>query len=358
MNRRIIALLLVLLMSFNLVGCTNKAVEKPADNSTEKPAETQSTGQNEEKKLEGTTLKVIAAYGNKEQIFEKFSEKTGVKVEFIDMSSGEVLARLEAEGGQPAADVWFGGGLDSFIAAKDKGLLEQYISPETEKIEQKYKDKDGYWTGISLVIGGFLVNNDVLKEKGLEAPTKWSDLTKPEYKDEILMADPAISGTNYAIVNDILQVKGEEEGWKYFEELSANIPYFAQRGGEPPKKVAAGEIAIGIIPMSGEFFALEETAPVTAIYPEDGLPWVPAGLAIFKNPGNLEAAKAFIDWTLSVEGQEFIRDQDPRAMIRSEVSIPKEIKDVDLTKLMNVDFELFGAQRESILNKWAETIAK
>lgn len=356
MNKRIISLLLILALSFGLIGCSSKP-------SQEAPAETPQVEENNEvteapKNLEGTTLKVIAAYGGKEVIFEKFTEKTGVKVEFLDMSSGEALARLEAEGGSPVADVWFGGGLDSFITAKDKGLLEQYVSPEAASLKDVYKDNDGYWNGVSLVTAGFLVNNDVLQEKGLEAPTKWSDLIKPEYKDEVLMADPSISGTNYAIVNNLLQVYGEEEGWKYLEALAANVPFFAQRGGEPPKKVAAGEVAVGIIPMSGEFFALEETAPVTAIYPEDGIPWVPAGLAIFKNSENLDGAKAFVDWALSVEGQEIIRDADPRAMVREEVAIPKEIKDLDMTKLMDIDILVFGEQREGILNRWAETIAK
>lgn len=57
-----------------------------------------------------------------------------------------------------------------------------------------YRDKDGYWTGLALVPAGFLVNNDVLKEKGLEAPKTWEDLADPKYKDEIIMASPAISG--------------------------------------------------------------------------------------------------------------------------------------------------------------------
>ena len=77
------------------------------------------------------------------------------------MSSGEVLSKLQAENGKPSADVWFGGGLDSFITAKNKGLLEQYISPEMKEVPLKYRDKDGYWSGVSLVLVGFMVNNAI-----------------------------------------------------------------------------------------------------------------------------------------------------------------------------------------------------
>ena len=41
------------------------------------------------------------------------------------------------------------------------------------------------------------------------------------------MSNPAISGTNYAVVNALLQTKGQDEGWKYFEALNKNIDYYS-----------------------------------------------------------------------------------------------------------------------------------
>ncbi|MDO4589077.1 MAG: ABC transporter substrate-binding protein [Fusobacterium sp.] len=298
------------------------------------------------------SLKVVAAYGGKEKIFQKFTEDTGIKVDFIDMSSGEVLSKLQAEQGKPSADVWFGGGLDSFISAKNKGLLEKYISPEMKEVPLKYRDKDGYWSGVSLVLVGFMVNNEILEDKGLEAPKTWADLAKPEYRDEVIMANPAISGTNYALVDNLIQELGEEKAWNYFEELSKNIPFLAKRGGEPPLKVTSGEFGVAVIPMSGEFILMEKKYPVTTIYPEDMIPWVPAGMAIFKNAENLKEAQKFVDWALSQRGQEIIRDEDPRAMVRNGVEIPASIKTIEMDKLINIDIERLGTEREKVLNEW------
>lgn len=338
--------LIITMLIVALSGCTSTNNEQAVDEDTQVV---------EESSIEGSTLTVVAAYGGKEDIFAAFTDDTGVKVEFLDMSSGEVLARTEAEGGKPMADVWFGGGADSFIVAGEKGLLEDYVSDEEQFVDDKYKG-DNYWTGISLVTAGFMVNTEILEEKGIEAPRTWQDLLKPEYKDEIAMADPAISGTNYAVVNSILQSMGEEEGWAYLEALNENIPFYFQRGGEPPNKVAAGEMAVGIIPMSGEFVAMEDKFPVITIYPEDGIPWVPAGLAIFRNAENLEAAKAFVDWALSARGQEIIRDMDPRVMVRNDVAIPELMSNINLDNLMGIDLLKFGAQREEILERWAQMI--
>lgn len=297
-------------------------------------------------------LKVVAAYGNKEKIFQEFTKETGIKVDFLDLSSGEVLSRIQAENGKPSADVWFGGGIDSFIAAKNKGLLEKYVSPEMKEVPLKYRDKDGYWSGISIVPVGFMVNNELLKEKKLLAPKVWEDLTNTQYKDEIMMANPAISGTNYAMVDGLIQGMGEEKAWQYFKGLNENIPFFAKRGGEPPKKVASGEFAVAVIPMSGEFIAMEEKYPITTIYPEDMIPWVPAGMAIFKNAENLDEAKAFVDWALSKKGQEFIKSQDPRMMVRSDIEIPKSVKNINKDKLIKLNIDTLGADREKVLKKW------
>lgn len=292
------------------------------------------------------SLKVVAAYGGKEKIFQQFTKDTGIKVDFIDMSSGEVLSKLQAEKGKPSADVWFGGGLDSFITAKNKGLLEQYISPEMKEVPLKYRDKDGYWSGVSLVLVGFMVNNEILADKKLAAPKTWADLTKPEYRDEVIMANPAISGTNYALVDNLIQELGEDKAWEYFEALNKNVPFLAKRGGEPPMKVTTGEFGVAVIPMSGEFILMEGKYPVTTIYPEDMIPWVPAGMAIFKNAENLPEAKKFIDWALSEKGQTVIRDEDPRAMVRNGIKTPESIKTIDMDKLINIDIERLGNERE------------
>lgn len=298
------------------------------------------------------SLKVVAAYGGKEKIFQQFTKDTGIKVDFIDMSSGEVLSKLQAENGKPSADVWFGGGLDSFITAKNKGLLEKYISPEMAEVPLKYRDKDGYWSGVSLVLVGFMVNNEILADKKLDAPKTWADLTKPEYRDEVIMANPAISGTNYALVDNLIQELGEDKSWEYFEALNKNVPFLAKRGGEPPMKVTTGEFGVAVIPMSGEFILMEGKYPVTTIYPEDMIPWVPAGMAIFKNAENLPEAKKFVDWALSEKGQIAIRDEDPRAMVRNGVKTPESIKTIDMDKLINIDIDRLGNEREKVLNEW------
>ena len=349
----------------SLTGCQSKPAETTAAETTAAEttkAETEASSEAEttkaeteaaEKPYEGTTLNVMLAYGGAEAAFDAFTEKTGIKVEYVEISTGKALAQLQAENGNTTADIWFGGGVDSYISATDLGYLEQYVSPEAEAINPAYSDADGYWTGLALVPAGFLVNNDVLAEKNLEAPKTWEDLADPKYKGEIIMASPAISGTQYAILNGTIQAYGEEKGWEVWKGINENVDFYAQGGGEPGPKCAAGEFGIAVLAMTGGTFAMEAEYPVTAVYPEDMIPWTPAPIAIFKNSQNKDAAKVFVDYFLSKEGQEALREADARIMARGDVAIPEAIGTVDTEKLIDQDVLLFGSQREALLEKWA-----
>ena len=239
-------------------------------------------------------------------------EETGVKTELLSMSSGEVRSKIKAEGGTPMADLWFGGGIDAFVGAKEDGLLEQVNFDEAANLAPEYKDADNYWFAKGLTVVGFVVNNDIIEEKGLEIPKSWADLTNTAYQGEIIMSNPAISGTNYAVVNAILQAKGEEEGWNYFEEQN-----------------------------------------MTAVYPEDGIPYVPEGVAVFKNSEGAEEAKEFIEWFYSDdENLKMVADIDNKDTIKM---VKPDIEGLELTfdveSLMDEDLSLFGSQRETILAK-------
>lgn len=354
----------------SLTGCQSKPAETTAAETTAAEttkAETEASSEAEttkaeteaaEKPYEGTTLNVMLAYGGAEAAFDAFTEKTGIKVEYVEISTGKALAQLQAENGNTTADIWFGGGVDSYISAADLGYLEQYVSPEAEAINPAYSDADGYWTGLALVPAGFLVNNDVLAEKNLEAPKTWEDLADPKYKGEIIMASPAISGTQYAILNGTIQAYGEEKGWEVWKGINENVDFYAQGGGEPGPKCAAGEFGIAVLAMTGGTFAMEAEYPVTAVYPEDMIPWTPAPIAIFKNSQNKDAAKVFVDYFLSKEGQEALREADARIMARGDVAIPEAIGTVDTEKLIDQDVLLFGSQREALLEKWAAMVGE
>lgn len=361
--KRLLAILLSMAAALGLAACggtannTSSGGAGSAPQSTAAPSSsTESSEAPSEENVPAASngpLKVVTTSDSYKVLFDKFTEDTGIKVEYLSMSSGEVLSKVKAEGGAPMADLWFGGGIDAFMQAKEDGLLEQVEFDGAADLAPEYKDADNYWFSKGLTVVGFIVNNDILAEKNLELPKTWDDLTNPAYKSEILMSNPAISGTNYAVVNAILQTKGEEAGWKYFEDLNGNIDYYSKRGKDPSEKTAAGEIAIGITYLDKAMEKLQEEQNVTLVYPEDGIPYVPEGVAVFKGGTNADGAKEFIKW--------FYQDENLREIIpldnKDTVKIIKpSLENVELSfpveTLMKEDLSLFGSERSAILDKW------
>ena len=149
----------------------------------------------------------------------------------------EDLGALGAEQGQVLSHEERGivGQLDAF-----DGGLDDLDAALLLDLGDEYKDAEGHWYSKGITIVGFLLNNSLMEELGLTAPESWDDLTDSQYEGEIVMSNPAVSGTNYAVVNALLQAKGDE-GWNYFEALNNNIAYYGKRGSDPKNKVSAGE---------------------------------------------------------------------------------------------------------------------
>lgn len=355
MKKKILAVILAMSTVFSLAACQGESEpEKKEENTVSEDTKEENTKEGSDKPYEGTKLEVMLAYGGAEASFDKFTEKTGIEVEYVEISTGKALAQLQAEDGNTTADIWFGGGVDSYISAADLGYLYKYESPEKEAINPAYSDKDGFWTGLALVPAGFVVNNDVLAEKNLEAPKTWEDLADPKYANEIIMASPAISGTQYAILNGTLQAWGDEKGWDIWSKINNNVDFYAQGGGEPGPKVCAGEYGIAVLAITGGTYAYEDEYNVSVVVPEDMIPWTPAPIGIFESSENKDAAQVFVDYYLSKEGQEKLREADARVMARDDVDIPEIISAVNTDLLIDQDVLLFGSQREEMLAKWAE----
>ena len=161
MKNKLLALTLALAMLAALAGCSNNGGTASASPSTQ-PSQAASAAPSEAAdpapELSGT-MKVVATSESYGPLFDQFTADTGVKVEVLSMSSGEVLSKLRAEGGTPSADLWFGGGIDAFMGAKDDGLLEQVTFDAAADLDPTYKDADGYWYSKGITIVGFLVNN-------------------------------------------------------------------------------------------------------------------------------------------------------------------------------------------------------
>lgn len=237
---------------------------------------------------------------------QAFQEATGVETSFVRLASGEAVTRLETEKDAPSFDVWHGGPADGYQAAADKGLLEKYVSPESNVVDAKYKDSDGYWTGIYLGALGFCSNKDILSEIGASKPTSWKSLLDTKFKQNISVAHPLTSGTSYAALwtQYVLNNDSEDKALNYFKELKPNILQFTKSGSAPGQMAGKGEIATAII-FSHDCvkFQDEGMTNLEVSFPSEGTGYEIGGVGIIKNTQNLTDAQKYVDWSLGVDSQ-------------------------------------------------------
>ena len=133
-------------------------------------------------------------------------------------------------------------------------------------------------------------------------PTSWQDLVSPEAKGLVAMPSPLTSGA--ATIHMATLTADPKLGWPYYEKLAANGVVPQGGNGATFKAVATGEKLYGMVI---DYLPIREAAkgsPVTFVFPDEGVSAVTEPVAILSTAANPEAAKAFVDFLLSEEGQE------------------------------------------------------
>jgi iron(III) transport system substrate-binding protein len=227
-----------------------------------------------------------------------------VEVEWIRDGTTKVMAKLRAEqaAGAPQADVLLIADTVTMESLKQEGLLLAYPEAQTDAYPAGLHDPDGHYFSTKLITTGIVYNNDAPMQ-----PTSWHDLVAADAKDLVTMPSPLTSGA--ATIHIAALTANPEFGWAYFEELAANGAVPQGGNGAIFKAVAQGEKLYGVVI---DYLPIREAAkgsPVTFVFPEEGVSAVTEPVAILSTTSNGEAAKAFVDFLLSMEGQELAASQ-------------------------------------------------
>ena len=355
MNRVVWMVTVLLLLSSILLTSCQTATQAPA--ATNAPAATSAPAITDKELNMLCTPQEEWCQGMKQE----FEKKYNITVNYVRMSSGEALARVQAEKDNPSFDIWWGGPADSFIAAKAAGVLERYDSPNFANLidPDKAKDPDNTWAGIYMGSLGFATNTNWLKEHPeSKAPTSWDDLLKPEFKGQIMVAHPSTSGTSYTALATILQIRGEQAGWEYIQKYAAQISQYTKSGAAPAKFVAQGEAVVAIVFSHDTVNEIENNkAPLQLTFPAEGTGFEIGAEAILKGAKHMQAAKLWFDWALTADtqslGPKYKAYQAPT--VKGAVASRPELMQA---KLIAYNFQWAGSNKKAFVDKFTNELAK
>jgi iron(III) transport system substrate-binding protein len=152
---------------------------------------------------------------------------------------------------------------------------------------------------------------------------------------------------------------GEDEAFKYMKALDANVTQYARSGIGPMTAVKSGEVAMGSTVLHGVINEIERGFPVKAVLPCEGVGYEVGSVAVIKGAHNLESAKKFLDWSLSVDAQKIgLQVQEFAIPTNRNVPLPPQVPKLSDMKLIDYDSIKYGspAERKRLLARWEKEI--
>ena len=298
-----------------------------------------------------------------EAVVGQYQRETGVRVNMTQKAAGEALAQLIAEKANPKYDVWYAGTGDAHLQAAEQDVTEAYQSPLLPQLHdwaRAQAERSKYRTvGLFAGVLGFGYNRDVLGKKNLAPPKCWADLTKPEYKNEVQMANPNASGTAYMTIATFVQLFGEDKAFNLLRAMHKNTNNYPRTGIGAIKAAARGETGIGVTFLDDASPDIAAGFPVSVVAPCEGTGYQVASMSLIKNARNADAARKFYDWALTPASQKLAADtKNYQTMSNRNTPTPALAVKIADVKLINYDFGKYGdaVERKRLLAKWDKEV--
>ncbi|QQS15203.1 MAG: putative 2-aminoethylphosphonate ABC transporter substrate-binding protein [Rhodospirillales bacterium] len=281
-----------------------------------------------------------------------------VEVAWVRDSTGVITARFLAEKANPQADMVVGVAASSMALFAKQGLLLGYTPTGADQLRPSFRPAASPtpWIGMDAYVSVICYNTVEGGKKNAPKPASWKDLTNPAFKDQIVMPNPASSGTGYLTIAAWLQTMGEEAGWKFMDALHANVGVYTHSGSAPCVQAAKGERIVGIgFDMRG---AREKTAgaPIDLILAKEGAGWEmeAAGIVTGRAKANEDAAKLVMNWLATKEANELYGKFYAITAHPGVSAAPPNYPPGAVEAMVKNDLDWMATNRERILAEWTK----
>lgn len=283
------------------------------------------------------------------KFLDRFREKYPfIEIKFTNISGIRLMPRImnEYRAGQYLVDV-FATSAQYLYPIVKAGLMGKYLSPERNGIPAGFKDTEGYWTSWFIPVYSIAYNTRLVSPR--EVPKSYDDLLDPKWKGKKIQV--LESNVIRWLVGQIDRW-GKEKTVTYLEKLAKQDPSFKSGGGATleGQLLAAGEFKVMQTTTLHSILELKEQgAPVDWVRMKEPLLAVPALIAIAARAPHPNAAKLYIDYALSEEGQKLLSPSVRVPARRGVETTPAGlIKGVELYPVPAQGFEAFNEYQQLI----------
>ncbi|WP_293951308.1 ABC transporter substrate-binding protein [uncultured Corynebacterium sp.] len=267
-----------------------------------------------------------------------------VNVEVYRAGTGDLTARIAAEkaSGPIEADVLWAADAPTFESYAAEGDLAELENVDTSVVIEEARDDENFYVGTRIIPTVIAYNTTLVDEADL--PQSWADLTDPKYAEMLVMPDPAVSGA--AAFNASVWKNDPALGEDWINALGENKPMIAQSNGPTSQEIAGGGRPVGVVVDYLVRDLAEAGSPIATIYASEGSPYITEPAGIFADSEQKEAAQRYINFLISMEGQELAVDQ-AYLPVREDVGTPEGTPELSDIALMTPDLNVVTADKDA-----------
>ena len=341
-------------MMLGLAGCSNSSTpEESVDaEATTTGAEQSGTAQevaaNDGATAEGGQTVTIYSSRNEQLIkplLDKYTEKTGVKIELVTDKTGPLMARLQAEGKNTPADMLLTVDAGNLWQAAEQGLLQPVSSTILEtNVPAKYRDPKGQWTGLSL--RARTIFYDPSKVDAAQLST-YADLADPKWKGKLcLRSSKAVY--NQSLVASMMENLGEEKTEQVIRGWVANLATDVFSDDTSMlEAIAAGQCEVGIANSYyyGRLLDEKPNFPVKIFWANQdstGTHVNISGAGVIANSDNPDGALKLMEWLSSDEAQGLYASSDKEYPVKVGIDESELLRSWGPFKQDSISVQKFG----------------
>ncbi|WP_201509816.1 Fe(3+) ABC transporter substrate-binding protein [Psychrobacter alimentarius] len=335
-------------MMLGLTACSDSSTtEGSAD--TEAPASTEADVATSDAKADTENHTVTVYSSRNEQLIkpllDRYTEKTGVKVELVTDSIGPLLARLKAEGQNTPADMLLTVDAGNLWQASQEGLLQPVASDILEaNVPAKYRDPKGQWTGLSLRARTIFYDPSKVNADQLST---YADLADPKWKGKLCLRSSK-KVYNQSLVASMIDHLGPEKtetiirGW--VDNLATDI--FSDDTALL-EAIAAGQCEVGIANSYyyGRLLDEKPDFPVKLFWANQGTTGTHtniSGAGVVASSDNPDDALKLIEWLSSDEAQGIYASSDKEFPVKEGVDESEMLRSWGQFKKDDINVQKFG----------------
>lgn len=252
------------------------------------------------------------------EIAERFTDDTDIPIQVVDMSGGEILARIEAERANPQWDLVFVQGHGSVNRLyESEQLLDQGWQPENAENyndlgnEIYQEDPEAPWWPVTVSAPALLTYNPECADGEQVEELGWDALRHEDYEGRIGMPDPAVSGPAYPYVSWFFE-DDMDAGYEFWSDVFDNDVQMFRSNSPVAEALMGCEIAVAGLEEPNTYGEVEAGEDIGIVYPEEGTPGSARAVGISAETEANDEAEAFVEWMLEEETQQQLASIEDR----------------------------------------------